>query len=280
METHKKDADMDRVGKMLRSVLTAAVAACALFASSAAASFTPDSKGIVVAKFFVADDARLGIFATGKSVFHYDKWIGPYINTTPAEVERDYSNNEVSADEKYKGMLIVFSGRINSVSKDLFGNIYVTVDTGEMFRDIHAEMDEDTAAISKLSKGGRIDLVCKGASYLLTSPILHHCHLRDGYIIAQEQQAADDVAGWLNGGQVPPFLDTPQMRTIAFFLYLIGTKMPHPEECTHQLGGNIADCKKQLKITRPTHDEVRAAMDAAREDLGLSAETPAFSDKH
>jgi hypothetical protein len=143
-----------------------------------------------------------------------------------------------------------------------------------MFRDIHAEMDEDTAALRKLSKGGRIDLVCKGASYLITSPVLHHCRLRDGYMLAQEQQAADDVAGWLNGSVVPPFLDTPETRTIAFYIYFIGTKMPHPEECTRQPGGNVADCGKQLKAGKPTHEAIKSAMDAAREDLGLSAEPP------
>jgi hypothetical protein len=101
---------MAQAGKILGLALTALVAAGRL-APSAAASFTPDPKGIEVAKFFIADDARLGIFATGKSVFHYDKWIGPYLKTTPAEIEHDYSNNEVSADEKYKDTLIVFSGR-------------------------------------------------------------------------------------------------------------------------------------------------------------------------
>jgi len=271
---------MMQAGQIAGFALAVLAGAAATARPSAAASFTPDPKGIDVAKFFVADDARLGIFATGKAVFHYDKWIGPYIKTTPQQIEQDYTNNEVSADEKYKDMLIVFSGQIDSVSKDLFSNLYVTVDTGQMFRDIHAEMDEDTAAISKLSKGGKIDLVCKGASYLITSPILHHCRLRDGYMVAQEQQAADDVAGWLNGSVTPPFLDTPELRTIAFYLYFSGTKMPHAEECTRQPGGNVTDCAKQLKAAKPSHDEIKSAMDTARDELGLSAGVPGLPGRH
>ena len=135
------------------------------FTQSFAASFTPNPTGLGVAKFFVADDARLGIFATGNAIFHYEKWIGPYIKTTPEHIEGDYRNNKIAADEKYNGMLIVFSGRINSISKDFFGNLYVNVDTGHIFRDIHADMDDDVATLSKLSTGGNIDLVCKGASF-------------------------------------------------------------------------------------------------------------------
>jgi hypothetical protein len=271
---------MMQTGNITGFALAVLVGAAATASPSAAASFTPDPRGIDVAKFFIADDVRLGIFATGKAVFHYDKWIGPYIKTTPQQIEQDYNNNEVSADEKYKDQLIVFSGQINSVSKDLFSNLYVTVETGKLFSDIHAEMDEDTAAVSKLSKGGRIALVCKGASYLITSPVLHHCHLRDGYMLAQEQQAADDVAGWLNGSVVPPFLDTPEMRTIAFYLYFSGTKIPHPEDCTREPGGNVADCAKQLKAAKPTRNEIKSAMDAARDELGLSAEPPALPGRH
>ena len=249
------------------------------FTQSFAASFTPNPAGLGVAKFFVADDARLGIFSAGNAVFHYEKWIGPYIKTTPGHIEQDYRNNEISADEKYKGMLIVFSGRINSISKDLFDNLYVTVDTGQMFRDIHADMDEDIAALSKLSRGGNIDLVCKGASYSMASPVLSHCRLRNGYMSSQEQQAADDVAGWLNGGEAPPFLDPPEMRTIAFYLYFCGTKIPNPEQCTRQLGGNVTACGKQLKAARPSNGEFRAAMDATRNQLGLAANLPVFRGK-
>jgi hypothetical protein len=267
---------MTRAGTIVGFGLAALAAAAATPTPSRAASFTPDPKGIDVVKFFVADDARLGIFATGNSVFHYNKWTGPYLKTTPQQIEQDYSSNEVSADAKYNDVLIVFSGRIDTVRKDLFGSPFVTVDTGKMFHEIQAKMNEDTAAISKLSKGDKINLVCKGASYSIMSPILHHCRLRDDYMAAEEQQAADDVAGWLNGSGAPPFLDTPEMRTIAFYLYFSGTKMPHPEQCTRQQGGNVADCAKQLKASTPSHNEIKAAMDAARDELGLTAEPPAL----
>jgi hypothetical protein len=116
---------MTRAGTIVGFGLAMLAATVATPTPSRAASFTPDPKGIKVVKFFVADDARLGIFATGNSVFHYNKWTGPYLKTTPQQIEQDYSSNEVSADEKYKDVLIVFSGQIDTVRKDLFGNPFL-----------------------------------------------------------------------------------------------------------------------------------------------------------
>ena len=113
----------------------------------------------------------------------------------------------------------------------------------------------------------------------MASPILSHCRLRDSYMSSQEQEAANDVAGWLNGGEAPPFLDTPEMRTIAFYLYLSGNQMPHPEQCTRQFGGNVMACGKQLQAAKPNNSELEAAMDAARDQLGLAATSPVLQGK-
>jgi hypothetical protein len=62
------------------------------------------------------------------------------------------------------------------------------------------------------------------------------------------------------------------MRTIAYYRYFGGTRISHPEECTRQLGGNVADCAKQ-KAPEASHDEIKAAMSAARDELGLASES-------
>jgi hypothetical protein len=92
-----------------------------------------------------------------------------------------------------------------------------------MFHEIQAKMDEDTATLGKLSKGDKIDLVCKGASYILSSPILYHCGLKDGFIAVEGLRAGDAIATWLNGGEPPSFLDSEKQRTSAFVIYFIGT---------------------------------------------------------
>ena len=259
---------MTRAGTIAGLSLAMSTALSLSFVQAFAAPLTPDPKGIEVVKFLVADDARLGILSAGKALFTYDKQTGPYINTTPHQIEQDYSNNEVSADEKYKDKLIVFSGRINAIRKDLFGSPFVDVDTGQALQNLQAKISDDITIISKLSKGERIDFVCKGASYSIMSPVLNECYLRSDYTITQEQEAAADVAAWLNGGEAPAFLDTPKARTIVFYIYFAGTKMSRPQECSSK-NGSVNGCAKQLKAAKPSNAEFAAAMDAAKDELGL-----------
>jgi hypothetical protein len=238
-------------------------------AASAARTFIPEQQGVDVAMFLTMDDARIGIFTSGNSVFDYSKWTGPFLKTTPPQIAADYDRNELSADDKYTDILTIFSGQISAIRKDSFGYPFITVETGSMFHEIQASMDNDTAALAKLSKGEKIDLVCKGASYVLMSPILHHCMLKDSFIAAEGQKAADAVAAWLNGGEVPSFLDSEKRRTEAFFIYFIGTKMQNPIVC--KIGtGDIKACVKQSKSVDLKKLGFQSAVDAARIDLGLS----------
>src|ERR1019366_3806385 len=47
------------------------------------------------------------------------------VNAT--QITQAYSDNQVSADQTYKGQLIEVSGAVSSIGKDLFNNPYVTL---------------------------------------------------------------------------------------------------------------------------------------------------------
>jgi hypothetical protein len=269
----------------MRLWTTAALAAVACGVHSpapAARTFTPEPQGIAVVKFMIADDVRSGIFARGKSVGDYSKWTGRFINTTPQQIAADYDRNELSADDKYKEVLIVFSGQITAIRKDAFSNPYIVVETGSMFHEIQASMDDDIATLSRLSKGGNVGLVCKGASYVLLSPILHHCRLENSFIAAEELRAADAAAIWLNGGESPSFLDSEQRRTVLFYIYFVGAMIETPKVCANGMD-TIRACaeeiEKEIKSATPDSKKLqfradfRSAVDAARADLGLSYES-------
>lgn len=44
-----------------------------------------------------------------------------------------YENNEVGADNQYKGKLIEVTGIVDNIKKDIFDNLYVTLGTGAQF---------------------------------------------------------------------------------------------------------------------------------------------------
>jgi hypothetical protein len=71
----------------------------------------------------------------------------------------DYNSNEVSADTKYKGKVVVVSGAIQSIGKDILGSAYIIVG-GKGFLDgaqcTFTKAEE--ASVGRLAKGQRVSV--------------------------------------------------------------------------------------------------------------------------
>lgn len=76
----------------------------------------------------------------------------------------DYKNNEVGADNKYKGNLIEVTGIISDVKKDILDNLYVTLGTGRAFEipEVQAFFDDSmNNQLAGLNKGQQLTVVCR-----------------------------------------------------------------------------------------------------------------------
>ncbi|MCP1752043.1 OB-fold putative lipoprotein [Bradyrhizobium elkanii] len=71
----------------------------------------------------------------------------------------DYNANEVSADAKYKGKVVVVSGAIQNIGKDILGSAYITVG-GKGFLDgaqcTFTKAEE--SSVARLVKGQRVSV--------------------------------------------------------------------------------------------------------------------------
>ena len=63
-----------------------------------------------------------------------------------------YDENEVSADNNFKGKVFYVNGTITDIKKDILDNIYVTLEGHEMFRQVQCYF-EDKETAGKLQKG-------------------------------------------------------------------------------------------------------------------------------
>ena len=102
-------------------------------------------------------------------------------STTPAYVVESsalfaaYKANEVAADTKFKGRVIAVNGIVETIGKDILGNPYITLKTGEMFGSVQCMFAPPYSAdLGRLTKGTRISLkgVCDGK---LMNVILRGC---------------------------------------------------------------------------------------------------------
>lgn len=75
-----------------------------------------------------------------------------------------YENNEVGADNQYKGSLIQVVGIVSSIKKDIIDNLYVTLGTGAQFQipEIQAFFDDSmNSQLGQLRKGQKLTVACR-----------------------------------------------------------------------------------------------------------------------
>lgn len=80
------------------------------------------------------------------------------------EILSAYTNNEVGADNKYKGNIVQVSGIVGDIKKDLMDNLYVTLGTGKIFEIpmIQAFFDDSmNSQLGQLRKGQKLTIVCR-----------------------------------------------------------------------------------------------------------------------
>ena len=100
------------------------------------------------------------------------------IETTPQEICGEYEDNEVSADNKYKGKKVAITGTIERIIKSGFSDDPIIVFKGTFIKDVRFYFSKDSNnEISNLSKGDKITIVgtCKGMT--LVDVVLHKCKI-------------------------------------------------------------------------------------------------------
>lgn len=102
----------------------------------------------------------------------------PQVTVTSASIAKEYSENELAADEKYKGKIIEISGKVYSIDNGLTDNeIIVKLSDGQY--DLTGPMcytkDSEKSKVMAFKKGQQVTLIGKGESATLGSPILKDC---------------------------------------------------------------------------------------------------------
>ena len=96
---------------------------------------------------------------------------------TPEDLVASYTQNEVSADENFKGKSFYVVGHIDHIGKDIMDDIYVTLGSSDVIRSVQCYID-DKDAVSQLQKGQKITIYgeCDG---LMMNVQMKNCKLVD-----------------------------------------------------------------------------------------------------
>ena len=101
---------------------------------------------------------------------------GPPIDVTAAELHAAYAENEVSADEKYRGKILRVTGILDAIKKDITDAPYVVLRSENRFEGVHASFAGDAlSTLTALKPGKPITLRCIGDNVIIGNPKLKGC---------------------------------------------------------------------------------------------------------
>ena len=100
----------------------------------------------------------------------------PSVKISASKLYKEYNENEIAADEKYKGKIIEVTGVIRDIGNDIMDNAYITLVGDEYFGDIQCYFNEKSV-VAKLSKGKRVTVIgsCSG---LMINVQINNCIVR------------------------------------------------------------------------------------------------------
>lgn len=106
------------------------------------------------------------------------------VATTADDMQRSFEDNEVAAGQRYSGKAVIVRGKVDSVSRDIANNPFISLVGGSnMFIKPMATMaDGQTSYLASLKKGQPIILVCDNARMLLTSAAVSNCLPFDSWL--------------------------------------------------------------------------------------------------
>lgn len=139
-------------------------------ASAGEIEFSPSEKEKQAFKFGLEEDLTV-FFEGGESYFKY----GDFVFTTPDDVFKTYSENELRGDKKYKNKQLIINGVVGGIKSGLNDKPYIELKAKGAFISPQAHFATSEEEIMDLNKGNKIRLICKGGGEIGGVPIFQDC---------------------------------------------------------------------------------------------------------
>jgi hypothetical protein len=92
---------------------------------------------------------------------------------------REYEANEVAADNKYEGQVVIVTGEIEDIGKDIMDQAYITLVGTGFLNNVHCSFVEgEEPGFSILSKGQHIKIKGEVTGLTMGSVMISNCRLQ------------------------------------------------------------------------------------------------------
>jgi len=207
------------------------------------AAFVPAPQGTAVAKLLLLDDFR-GYLENHKVV---GEWSGIFplgARLTASQLFAAYHENEIAADNQFKGKSLAVTGSLDSINKDIFNNGYLVLHDGNEFEGVHATLTDDSMkSAGRLSPGQEITLICTGQGMIVGSPVLKECDMVD-VIVSQKRTVIENMVDQFFAGAHD---QSDTIRRMVGFGYAVGTVLPTSNACQTATPGDMQRCTEAMR---------------------------------
>ena len=102
---------------------------------------------------------------------------GTYATVKATDLQQLYKQNEVDADNHVKGKIINVKGVVDAISKDAFGNLYLSIRSGGLLG-LHADFDDNhKAELASLKAGQQVLIQGRVDGFMMDSVQVKDCQL-------------------------------------------------------------------------------------------------------
>jgi hypothetical protein len=101
----------------------------------------------------------------------------PAYRVNAKELYDEYKANEVAADQKYKGKVVIVAGTVKDIRKDLMDRPYILIGESELLGIRCTFVSKDSSPIAHLQKGQRVSVKGKVSGKVM-DVMLKECSLQ------------------------------------------------------------------------------------------------------
>ncbi|HSG30894.1 MAG TPA: hypothetical protein VLB82_05045 [Thermodesulfobacteriota bacterium] len=103
----------------------------------------------------------------------------PAYTLTANQLYNEYKNNEVAADSKYKGKIVVVSGTVQDIGKDIMNEAYIVIGGTGLLDGVQCMFTKgQQSSVAKLSKGQQVKVKGEVSSLTLGVVLLFRCSVQ------------------------------------------------------------------------------------------------------
>ncbi len=164
--------------------------------SPSAYKYSLSSKESYLLKWIVDDEEKA--FVNGMETMSFDARV---VKVTAKGVAKKYADNEVAADQEYKGKIVLLEGIVQDIQSGIGDDPFLVFKGVNMFMGPHAKFKRpDIQRIAAIRKGEKQRLVCVAAGEAIGNAFFRDCVFLDVYAAELKPKIMSDIDQYLQSG--------------------------------------------------------------------------------